>query len=118
MLFACAVTVLYKPSVFLGILFSVYIFIPSHIIRPKISNIKIEESDFSESSFIEVKIKNLSLYGVNFTKAEFLKSLMDGVDFSSSNITDVMFDIYSVKGIVIDRFQCYELMGMLGVNVK
>ena len=84
----------------------------------KISNIKIEESDFSESSFIEVNIKNLSLYGVNFTKAEFLKSLMDGVDFSSSNITDVMFDIYSVKGIVIDRFQCYELMGMLGVNVK
>ena len=49
----------------------------------------IKESDFSECSFVDVKVKNMVFDDVNFTKAEFLKSSLNGVDFSTSNITEV-----------------------------
>ena len=84
----------------------------------KINNMKISNSDFSESSFVETKIKNLDLSEVKFTKAEFLKTLLNGVDFSSSDITDVMFDVMSVKGMIINEFQCIDLIHLLGVMVK
>ena len=84
----------------------------------KINNMKIIDSDFSESSFIESSLKNIELMDVKFNKAEFLKTLLNGVDFSSSDITDVMFDLVSVKGMIVNQFQCVELVGLLGVCVK
>lgn len=84
----------------------------------KINNMKIIDSDFSESSFIESSFKNIELMDVKFNKAEFLKTLLKGVDFSSSDITDVMFDLISVKGMIVNQFQCVELVGLLGVHVK
>ncbi len=82
------------------------------------SDVKIKDCDFSESSFIDVKIKKLSMNHNNFEKAEFLNTSLNNVDFSSSNITGVLFDLYSVKGMIVDSLQCFELMGLLGVKVK
>lgn len=76
------------------------------------------DSDFSESSFIESKFKNLEIIGVKFNKSEFLKTSLKGVDFSSSDITDVMFDLMSVKGMIVNQFQCVELANLIGVQVK
>lgn len=84
----------------------------------KINDVKVNECDFTESSFIESSFKNIELMDVKFNKAEFLKTLLKGVDFSSSDITDVMFDLISVKGMIVNQFQCVELVGLLGVHVK
>ena len=83
-----------------------------------ISNIKIINSDFIESSFASVKIKKMSLNNVNFCKSEFLKVNMSGTDFSSCEMNDILFDIGSVKGIVLNQFQCVELASLLGVIIK
>ena len=40
------------------------------------------------------------------------------VDFSNSDISGVMFDMNSLRGIVVDEFQCKSLITMFGVNVK
>ena len=40
------------------------------------------------------------------------------VDFSSSQIDGTIFDQYSLRGIIVDRFQCQSLVGMLGVKIK
>ena len=84
----------------------------------KINNMKIINSDFSESSFIETKIKKLDLSEVKFNKTEFLKTSLKEVDFSSSDIADVMIDLMSVKGMIVNQFQCIDLIHLLGVMVK
>ena len=33
-------------------------------------------------------------------------------------ITGIVFDLESIKGIIIDRFQSESLVGMLGVKIK
>ena len=79
---------------------------------------EIEESNLSESSFIESNIKNLYLDKVDLNKVEFIKTNLSGIDFSNSDITTTIFDLNSLKGIVIDRFQSSSLVGMLGVKLK
>ena len=76
------------------------------------------DSELTIESFIESKFKNLEIIGVKFNKSEFLKTSLKGVDFSSSDITDVMFDLMSVKGMIVNQFQCVELANLIGVQVK
>ena len=63
-------------------------------------------------------MKNLELNNVNFSNSEIINSDLKGVDFSSCNIEFVKFDLKSVYGIIIDRFQSVELVNLLGVIVK
>lgn len=67
---------------------------------------------------METKIKNLELSEVKFINAEFLRTPLNGTDFSLSDITDVMFDLMSVKGIIVNQFQCVNLVHLLGIMVK
>ena len=83
-----------------------------------ISSLKILKSDLSDSSFMDVKLKKLILEEVNFQGAEFLNTPLKEVDFSSSNITNAMFDLCSVKGMIINSFQSVSLVSLLGVCVK
>lgn len=83
-----------------------------------INDLKIFNSDFSESSFVDVKIKKMLLDEVNFRGAEFLNTSLKNIDFSSCIIDEVMFDLYSVKGMIVDSFQCHELVRLLDVRVK
>jgi hypothetical protein len=40
------------------------------------------------------------------------------VDFSNSDISTTIFDLTSLKGIIIDSLQSQSLVGMLGVKIK
>ena len=71
--------------------------------------IAISNSDFSETSFTSVKFNYVVLNEVNFTKAEFFKSPLRDIDFSNSKIDGVSFDLFSVKGMIIDSFQFVNL---------
>jgi len=51
-------------------------------------------------------------------KTEFIKTNLEQIDFSTSNIDNTIFDITSLKGIIIDKYQCHNLVGLLGVKVK
>ena len=61
---------------------------------------------------------NKSTNHSNLDSSEFFKTKLNGVDFSSCEISNIKFDMTSLKGIIIDRFQCQNLVGMLGVEVK
>lgn len=84
----------------------------------KLNDVEFNDSDFSDSTFIECDVKKLCLFNVNFTGSEILKTPLKNVDFSTSNITNVFFDVMSVRGMIVDSFQCPLLVGMLGVKVK
>ena len=40
------------------------------------------------------------------------------VDLSSCDINGIIFDMKSLTGIVIDRFQSDNIVGMFGVKIK
>ena len=67
---------------------------------------------------MELQVKNLELEKVNFEKNEFVRTKLQGIDFSRCNISNIMFDLYSIKGIIVDKFQCFNLVGILGVEIK
>ena len=66
----------------------------------------------------ELNIKDIELNNVNFTKAEFLKVNLNNIDFSNCDINSIVMDIYSLKGIIINSWQCCEIAGIIGVKVK
>ena len=47
---------------------------------------------------------------------DFISRGINGQNFS--DISGTIFDFYSLKGIIVDRFQCSNLVGMLGVKIK
>ena len=47
-----------------------------------------------------------------------IRTKLKDVDFSNTDISGTIFDHYSLKDIIIDPFQCENLIGMLGVKVK
>ena len=67
---------------------------------------------------MELEVKNLEFNDVNLYHSEFIRTKLVDVDFSLCDISNIMFDMYSLKGIVVDRFQCFNLVGMLGVKIK
>ena len=71
-----------------------------------------------ESSFSESSIKDIEFNNVNFTKAEFLKVNLNNIDFSNCDINSIVMDTYSLKGIIINSWQCCEIAGIIGVKVK
>jgi uncharacterized protein YjbI with pentapeptide repeats len=67
---------------------------------------------------METEIKNIDFDKVNLNNTEFIKTKLMEVDFSNCDISHTVFDFYSLKGIIVDRFQCQNLVGMLGVQTK
>ena len=76
------------------------------------------KSDFTEMSFMETEIKNIELNDVDFYRGEIIKTNLRDVDFSSCKINNIIVDSFSLEGIIIDRFQAQDLVGMLGVKFK
>ena len=83
-----------------------------------INKVSIENTDLTDASFNCVKIKDINFSKNNFYRCEFLKTKLTNVDFSDSNIEGIIFDNYSLKGIIIEPFQSASIVGMLGVNFK
>ena len=90
----------------------------SNFAGAKMKRIAISNSDFSETSFTSVKFNYVVLNEVNFTKAEFFKSPLRDIDFSNSKIDGASFDLFSVKGMIIDSFQFVNLANLLEVTIK
>ncbi len=84
----------------------------------RIEKMLVEDSNFAEASFMESDIKSIKFNKVLLERTEFFKVKLNKVDFSTCDISSTLFDMTSLKGIVVDRFQCASLVGMLGVNVK
>ena len=43
---------------------------------------------------------------------------LNGVDFRSNKLNNIVIDKYSMKGIIVDTFQCRNLVSNLGVMVE
>ena len=69
-------------------------------------------------TFLETKIKNIELDEVNFSESEISNTNLNGIDFSTCNISNLMIDFISLKGMIIDKFQSFDLVHMLGVKFK
>ncbi len=81
-------------------------------------NIIINDSDLSESFFQNVEAKNWSLNKNTFYHTEIIGTNLKDVDFTTCNINGIIFDKKSVKGIIINTFQCRDIVGMLEIKVK
>ena len=73
--------------------------------------------NLKEAFFIESELKNISFDKTIFHKTEFLHTNLAGIDFSTSDITGVMMDSFSMKGIKVNSFQCRDLIGILKEEV-
>ena len=62
-----------------------------------------------------VAFNNLQSHKVN--KLSELTNL-NNIDFSNCDINSIVMDIYSLKGIIINSWQCCEIAGIIGVKVK
>ena len=78
----------------------------------------IKDTDLNEASFGETIIKNLEIDNCDLASTEFIKTKLNDIDFSTCHINKTIFDYYSIKGIIVDAFQCQDLIGMLGIKVK
>lgn len=68
--------------------------------------------------FQETDIKNLELNDVNLYKSEIIKTSLKDIDISTCKIDNIIIDSESTKGLIIDRYQSIDLIGMLGVKIK
>ena len=63
--------------------------------------------------FDHCDLQEASFYDANFKKIQF-----KGLDLSTCQIQGAMFDLASLKGLIINDFQAVDLIGILGVKVK
>lgn len=84
----------------------------------KLENVSFVDSDLSDSFFLESEVKQIAFDRVNLTKTEFVKVNLNNVDLSTCDIYGTLFDMKSLKGIIVDSLQCSSLVGMLGVKIK
>ena len=75
-------------------------------------------SDLSAMTFYETKIKNIELDDVNFSESEISNTNLNNIDFSTCNISNIMIDNISLRGMIIDRFQAFDIVHLLGVKFK
>ncbi len=78
----------------------------------------VENSDFTEATFMETKLKNILLCKVKLERAEFIYTSLNHVDLSTCDITHIVSDVDSLKGVIIDRFQAQDIVHLFGVKMK
>ena len=86
--------------------------------KTKMRYVEYHQSDLSSSSFIQTDIKQILFFDVCMSRTEFLQTSLSQIDFSSCDIRETLFDLNSMRGIVIDSFQSQFLITMLGVQIK
>ncbi len=63
-------------------------------------------------------LNNVVLNNVNLTKSIFLGCNLKDVDFSTSIINGISFDIKSLNGIIINRMDAGNIVSMFNVRVR
>ena len=83
-----------------------------------IKDVKIEQSDLTESSFIETKIKNLTLDNVNLSNSEIINTSFNNLDLSTCNINNIKTDLSSLRGTKVSVDQALSIVTMLDITIK
>ena len=83
----------------------------------KTKELTIEESDFSESSFYNVELPKCILEDTSFKESEFMHINLNGINFSTCDITGIKIEERSLKGIKVNQFQALELATLLGIDI-
>ena len=65
-----------------------------------------------------ITLNNVVLNNVNLTKSIFLGCNLKDVDFSTSIINGISFDIKSLNGIIINRMDAGNIVSMFNVRVR
>ena len=86
--------------------------------RVEMNKVGIYRSNCSNSFFMDCNSKNIEFDFDDFYQSEFSSIRLTGVDLSNCELIACRFDYYSIKGITINKYQCEDFMGMLGINVK
>lgn len=85
--------------------------------------IQIRESIFSTinltgSHFEESRIRHARFTNCNLTGAQFGRTKLKKTDFRSSIIHGIKIDADAIKGAIISIEQVYDIIGVLGVEIK
>ncbi|MDE6473476.1 MAG: pentapeptide repeat-containing protein [Clostridia bacterium] len=89
-----------------------------NLAQANIKTMTITKSNFEHMMFCETKIKNLQVDQVDFCHAEIVGTVLRDVDFSTCIFEGIRIDTKSLQGIIINKFQAYNLVKLLGVIVK
>ncbi len=87
--------------------------------QAKLLEVFFDQVDFSEASMGEAKLKKFATKNSLFIKTNFFQTLLAGVDFTGNELIAPMVSSppFELKGMIIDQFQAAELIGLLGVIV-
>lgn len=72
----------------------------------------------TELSLIETNVNNLNFDNCNLTKADIYNTSMNKVNLSNSNIDNIRIDINSIKGVIVNSYQAFAIVSLLGIEVK
>lgn len=83
----------------------------------------LSNQNFDHQYLNRVQFKNCKLTGTSFIETNLIQSELaslhhKGLDLSTCQIQGAMFDLASLKGLIINDFQAVDLIGILGVKVK
>ena len=71
-----------------------------------------------EVSFNEVTWKYLTFDRCTFSQTEFLHTSLKQLDFTSSDISGILLDPSSVRGMIVTSYQAITLSRLLGIVIQ
>ena len=92
-----------------------------------LNRVQFKNCKLTGTSFIETNLKDvlfdhcqgkIQFNETNLIQSELASLHHKGLDLSTCQIQGAMFDLASLKGLIINDFQAVDLIGILGVKVK
>ena len=90
----------------------------SNYASSSLQNVYFKHTDLQEASFYDTHCKKIELKDTSLIRCELTSLHHKGLDVSSCQIQGALFDLQSLKNLVINDFQAVDLIGILGVKVK
>ena len=90
----------------------------SNYASSSLQNVYFKHTDLQEASFYDAHCKKIELKDTSLIRCELTSLHHKGLDVSSCQIQGALFDLQSLKNLVINDFQAVDLIGILGVKVK
>ena len=90
----------------------------SNLSSSQLFNVMFDHCDLQEASFYDANFKKIQFNETNLIQSELASLHHKGLDLSTCQIQGAMFDLASLKGLIINDFQAVDLIGILGVKVK
>ena len=81
-------------------------------------NVMFCNTNMDEVSFNEVTWKYLTFDHCTFAQTEFLHTSLKQLDFTSSDISGILLDPSSVRGMIVTSYQAITLSRLLGIVIQ